>query len=405
VDLADALSLLLDVETAAPELLATALDRLHLSENRRSALAPLLEERIRGHQVPGADQRNDAALTERTQQLIRVANGDAAFDGFAAFDLCIDEATEQIITGTGEAIAATNLADAQLTCMSQLLTINASPDVAERLLRQVTRLLGELEQTNSWGELGSRLAALHRNFVSFRESRPEVSAAIAAALDAFYTPARFGRLLSMYEAGGESRDTANLMLSASGQHIMPAILRGLQDANNKPVLQLVCDHAATFAPVLVTVLDQLPLPQRVLAIRALGATGRGVELQLAKQLTQPQEVLVRETLQALARIGSDEAAECVTRYLLRLGTAAPLAAEEALWHFKPAATHNALRSLLRQREFVTANPEMTLRLFERTDRFDPSKLADVIRPLTSLRFRFWNRRLMRIGQRATTLLK
>src|SRR5688572_2254004 len=301
VDLADALSLLLDVETAAPELLATALDRLHLSEDRRSALAPLLEERIRGHQAPaGGQQRNDSALTERTQQLIRVANGEAAFDGFAAFDLCIDDGTEQIIADTGAAIAATNLPDAQLTCVSQLLTINASPEVAERLLRQVTRLLGELEQTNSWTELGSRLSALHQNFTSFRESRPEVSAAIAAALEAFYTPARFGRLLSMYEAGGESRDTANVIVIASAQHLMPAILRGLQDANNKPVLQPVCDHAATFAPVLVTVLDQLPLPQRVLAIRALGATGRGVELQLAKQLTQPQEVVVRDAACARA---------------------------------------------------------------------------------------------------------
>ena len=47
VDLADALSLLLDVETAAPELLATALNRLELTAERRESMATLLEERVR----------------------------------------------------------------------------------------------------------------------------------------------------------------------------------------------------------------------------------------------------------------------------------------------------------------------------------------------------------------------
>ena len=116
VDLADALSLFLDVETAAPELLTTALDRLQLSPARRDAVGPLLEARIRERQgAATADNRNDAALRERTQQLIRVVTGDAAFDGFAAFDLCIDEATEGVIAGTSDAIGATNLADARLT--------------------------------------------------------------------------------------------------------------------------------------------------------------------------------------------------------------------------------------------------------------------------------------------------
>ena len=94
-----------------------------------------------------------------------------------------------------------------------------------------------------------------------------------------------------------------------------------------------------------------------------------------------------------------------TRYLLRTGGAAALTAEEALGHFSGAATRQAMRSLLRQRQFVVANPELVLRLLDRTDRFDPSKLSDVLAPLMSLRFRFWNRRLARIGQRASTLLR
>jgi hypothetical protein len=406
VDLAEALSLFLDVETAAPELLTTALDRLQLSPARREAVGPLLEEQIRARQgAAAADRRNDAALQERTQQLIRVATGDASFEGFAAFDLRIDEATEEAIAGTSDAIGATNLADARLTCVSQLIVLNPSPEVAERLLRDAARLLGELHRAESWAPLAARLAGLQRTVATFRESRPDVSAAIATAIETFFTPTRFGRLLSMYEAGGEERITANLLIDACGASLTGAVIRGLQDATtDKRILQLVCDHALTFAPALARSLDEFAVPQRVAAIRALGAAGRGFEPQIARQLTQPSELVVREALRALARVASDEAAESVTRYVLRQGTAAALAAEEMIWQFSPAATRSCLRSLLRQRQFVMANPQFVLRLLQRTDRFEPAKLADVLTPLKSLRFRFWNRPLAQVGRRAAALL-
>jgi hypothetical protein len=76
-----------------------------------------------------------------------------------------------------------------------------------------------------------------------------------------------------------------------------------------------------------------------------------------------------------------------------------------IWQFSAVATRHCLRSLLRQRQFVMANPEFTLRLLQRSDRFEPSKLADVLTPLKSLRFRFWNRPLAKIGQRASELLQ
>ena len=406
VDLADALSLFLDVETAAPELLTTALDRLQLSPARRDAMGPLLESRIRERQgAAGPDHRNDAALRERTQQLIRVVTGDAAFDGFAAFDLCIDDATEGVIAETSDAIGATNLADARLTCLSQLIVLNPNPEVAERLLREAARLLGELEKAGSWTELTTRLAALQHTATAFRESRPEVSTAIAAAIETFYTPARFGRLLTMYEAGGDERATANLLIGACGPSLTGAVVRGLQDAaSDKRILQLVCDHALTFAPALARSLDEFAVPQRVAAIRALGAAGTGFEPQIARQLTHPSEAVSREALRALGRVASDEAAESVTRHVLRQGAAAAAAAEDVIWQFSPAATRNCLRSLLRQRHFVMANPEFTLRLLQRTDRFEPSKLSDVLTPLKSLRYRFWNRALAKIGQRASELL-
>jgi hypothetical protein len=406
VDLADALSLLLDVETAAPELLSTALDRLQLSPARRETVGPLLEERIRArHGADAGDRRNDAALQERTQQLIRVVSGDASFDDFAAFDLCIDDSTEAIIAGTSDAISATNLVDARLTCVSQLMVLNPNPEIVERLLRDATRLLGELERTNAWPQLASQLTALQRTATVFRESRAEVSAAIVSTIESFFTPSRFGRLLTMYEAGGEDRVVANAIIAACGPSLTGAVLRSVQDASrDKRILQLVCDHAVTFAPAIAGTLDELTIPQRVAAIQALGAAGRGFEPYISRQLAHPSEVVVREALRALGRIASDDAAEMVTRFVLRQGTSGAVAAEDVIWQFSPIATHHCLRSLLRQRQFVVDNPGFTLRLLQRTDRFEPSKLSDVLTPLKSLRFRFWNRPLAQIGRRAAELL-
>ena len=408
VDLAEALSLLVDVETAAPELLATALDRLDLPSERREALAPLLEEGIRAHhaKVASGPHHNDSALRERTRQLIRVANGEATFDGFAAFDLALDAAAEDAIARTVALIGATNLVEAQLTCVSQLIALNPNPEAAERLLRQASRLLGELERTNSWRVVAQRLAALRGTADTLREGRPDVNAVITAAIQAFYTPGRFARLLRMYAAGGDEREIANDLIAAAGGNLTGAVIKGLQDNDtSKLVLELVCGHAAMFATILAASLDALPPTQRVPAIRALGATGPGCEQPLSRQLSHESEMVVREALSALAAVGTREAAEHVMRYLLRTGSAAELAAEEAVWQFAPSSRRQCLRSLLRNREFVIANPELTLRLLARTDRFEPAGVADLLGALTSLRFRFWNPRLARIGRRAAALLQ
>jgi HEAT repeat protein len=404
VDLADALSLLLDVETAAPELLTSALDRLQLSPERRDVVAPLLEQRIHVRAADAAAARNnDEALRERTQQLIRVVNG-GSFHDFSAFDLCIDAATEEAIERTNDAMHATNFADVQLGCVSHLIALNANPEIVERLLREATRLLGELERMESWPELTARLEELQSTSKTLRDSRADVSAAITAAIDAFYTPARFGRLIAMYDAGGDERITANRLITAAGAGLTTAVVRALQDAGgDKRVMRLVGDHATTFAAALARLLDELPVPQRIAAIRALAAAGRGFEPNIGRQLTHENEGVVREALRALTRVGSDEAAEFITRHLQRATVTAQSAAEEALWHFPPAITRQCVRSLLRNRQFVVSHPEVALRLLERVDRLEPAKLSDVLSPLASLRYRFWNPRLSRIGRKAAAL--
>ena len=111
IDLADALSLLLDVETAAPELLTSALDRLELPTERREAMATLMEDRVRTRLAdmpsgPGGE----SALDERTRQLIRVSSGRSqVLREFCAYDLSIDAATAEAIARVGPAILETDL--------------------------------------------------------------------------------------------------------------------------------------------------------------------------------------------------------------------------------------------------------------------------------------------------------
>jgi hypothetical protein len=404
VDLADALALLLDVETAAPELLTSALDRLHLPPDRQQAVAPLLEDRIRARHAGSAGWREDAALRERTQQLIQIVNGNASFHDFAAYDLCTDAATEAFIAGANEAIRATNLPDAELACVAHLLSWATDAETADGLLRHAIRLLGQLEQTQSLHELASRLELLGVTATALHDSRPDVSTSIGKAIEAFYTPARFERLVAMYDGAGEQRALAHRIVSAAGAALATPVVNNLQERpDDKRVLQLVRDHPATFAPAIAQVLDQLPVPQRIAALRTLSTAGRGLENQIARQLGHQNDGVVREALTTLGRIGSEEAAEFVTRHLQRTG-GAHADASDLLWQFSPPLTCQCLRTLLRQRQFVAGHPDLSLRLLERLDQNAASKLGDVLKQLAPLRFRFWNRSLARVGWRAAALL-
>ena len=407
IDLADALSLLLDVETAAPELLTSALDRLNLTADRQAAVAPLLEDRIRADAAERQDRRNESALAERTEQLIRVASGNAGmFAEFAAFDLCMDEDTAASIAGMRQTIAETDAITTQLTCITQLVALIPNPEVTERILAQAQPLLAELERDSRWLDIASALEMLQRAAEAVRAARPEVAAAVTTALEGFFVPARLNRILSMYEAGGDDRATANRIVTAAGSALAPGVSTHLRSGGGvgQGIVQLIRDHASMLGPALVGSLDHLPTPARVGVIRALGAAGRGFELPLSRQLAHDDDVIAREAIRALARVGSEEAANLLVKFLLTSRTAIPVAAEEALWHLPPELTQKCMRALLGDRTFVVARADLTSRLLDRMSRAQTPAPPDVLSALTSLRFRIWNRSLMRVGRKAKALL-
>jgi hypothetical protein len=59
-----------------------------------------------------------------------------------------------------------------------------------------------------------------------------------------------------------------------------------------------------------------------------------------------------------------------------------------------------LRELLRSREFVFKHPQLAARLIERAGQAKIQGLADVLKALEPLRFRFWKPSLVQVALKA-----
>jgi hypothetical protein len=109
-------------------------------------------------------------------------------------------------------------------------------------------------------------------------------------------------------------------------------------------------------------------------------------------------------LRALARIGTARAAEMVNHHATGARGWLSTAIVEALLHFPVETSGSAIRDLLAQRAFVLAHPTDASRLIARAAQAKAPNLEPVLRTLTSLRFRFWNRALVKVARDAEALL-
>jgi hypothetical protein len=113
--------------------------------------------------------------------------------------------------------------------------------------------------------------------------------------------------------------------------------------------------------------------------------------------------VAREALRALATIGTAPAAAHVARQIRDGSADRRAAAEDALWHLPPAQAATQLRELLRSRELVMKQPQLAARLIERAGQAKIQGLSDVLKPLESLRFRFWKPSLVQVALKAREL--
>ncbi len=411
VDLVDSLILLLELETAAPEVLTTALHRLDLTTERRRLVAPLLDARLRGSKRESSEPSREREINRLTEGLIQV---DAApgkdFSEFAAFDLSIDDQAASALSAARGAISATNISGARLGLLANLIRLQPNPAIAEGFMREAVALFGGLERSANWHELATWAASYSKLASRLRAPRPDVAATITGALTTFHVRPRVAALADLHERGSANeKEAAGALVRAFGSTLVPGMLALLDDAGWQAkapaVVSLMCEHARLFAPALTSALPTVTAQTGRAVVKVLGFAGAGYEAAIGEQLEHDDEQTSREALRALARIGSTQAAALVAGRLERGREEWRAAAEEALWRFPAAHARAQVRQLLGRREFVVGHPDIASRLLTRaansgggTDGFQ-----DVLAGIESLRFRFWNPGLVRVALKAREL--
>jgi hypothetical protein len=410
VDLADALCLLLELETAAPEVLTAALNRLDLPADRRDTVIPLINARLRcdaGGDIP-AERSKERELDRLASRLVRV---DAApgkdFSEFAAFDLSIDDQTASAIVAAREAIDATDLPCIQLAFLSNLVHLEPNPGVVDTFLRLVLARFAELERCERWQDLAAWGSQFRQLAARLREPRPDVADAISKALAAFYVPARVSALADLHARGTDARRVANALVEAFGVAVVPGLIALLDDTARQSrapaVVSLMCEHAQLLAPALALHLGHGGVSTTRAIVKVLGFAGAGREVVISEQLGHADEQTSREVLRALARIGTTPAAALVARELQVGSVGRRAAAEEALWHFPAAPAAAQVRQLLGSRDFVVQHPDVAARLLTRAAHAGTDGLEKVLAEIEPLRFRFWNPGLVRVALKAREL--
>lgn len=409
VDLAESLCLLLDLETAAPEVVSTALARLNLTAEREASVIPLIESRLEAR-APARPE--ELGLDAHARRLVRVdQNRNRSFAEFSAFDLSLDDEAAQALVDVRERIAATDIVIDQIACLWRLTRLEPNPELAERFLVRTQPLLTDLECAGRWSDIAEWLSR-YRDLAGFlHEARPDVSAVIAARLAELCTPDRARALTELAGRDDEGRDAANRIITALGPDMGPALLGALnmeaaggKEPRSRAGVQILCDHARLVAPALAAGLGHVDAALSRIIARVLGLAGPGYEGALASQLESRDEQTVREALRSLARIGTPEAAALVGAQVRKRRDWVASAAEQTLWHFPPAEAQREVRQLLVRREFVLQHPTVAARLLDRTVQAGISGLEPMLRSTAALQYRFWNPPQMRLGRKARALL-
>jgi hypothetical protein len=406
MDLAESICLLLDLETAAPEVLSAALNRLDLTPDRRAALEPLIDERLRAQRGEAPDTAS--GIDRHAQGLIRVdAKRGTDFSEFAAFDLSIDEQSTAVVTAVRQGILETDMLMTQLRTVAQLVRIEPNPTLVEAFLRRSLELFLALEQAGRWQDLIAEIKGYTTMADDLRERRPDVAETIGKALSDFSTPSRLLVLAELHDRDDKGRAIVEALTRGLGPALVPGFValidRAAHQAKARAFTPLMCELAPVVAEALLAELDSCGVAAARVIVKVLGYAGSGHEAAVARLAQHSDAQVAREALRSLARIGTPTAAVHVARQLREGTEDRRAAAEDALWHFPPAPMATQLRELLRSREFVFAQPHLAARLIERAGQAKIQGLADVLKALEPLRFRFWKPSLVHVALKAREL--
>ena len=408
-DLADALCLLFDPENGGSALAISALDQLKPGPERRATLLPLMEELMRARIDPalGLDAATAIALDQQARRLTRISGAERrSFVELAGFDLRVDDQARTTIDSVCAGIRDTDGTMAELFCLINLIGLQPNPEVAATFVHGAVERANQLVAANRWSDLASALERLAGIVASLRERRPEITALVDSELSAFATPEFAGALLAQHSQGDASQATSLRLIDALGPAIAPALLTllGTDARAASAAVALMCERATLFAQPIADGIPAYSSQVRGHVARVLGFAGPGFENALGSLCGAKDEKATREALRGLSRIGTARAAALVGVLARGARDWMSTATVETLLRFPPAVGAPAIRDLLAERSFVLAQPAAASRLIARVAQEKVQNLEPVLREIWSLRYRFWNRALVRAAREAGALL-
>ena len=404
LDLADSLSLLLDLQVAAPEMLRSAFERLDLSTERQSRVKPLIDERVESwsRQERPSDDLKPGEIDGLTEGGLRIASdAGTSFTGFAGYEVSFDPATRATIAESLAEANALSPTVLRLQCARDVLAVEPNPEVAGTLVTLAGGLLAELSARHEWPIWARYVASFRALADAAHEERPEVAELVRALLATLATPEVCVEMAALVDKASSSAEATGV-LAALGTEAGPAIVAALGRADErgrKALVKLAATNAATLAPALVPALTTAePVVVRH-AVQIIGHGGPGMASVLAQLVSHADTWVAREAFKGLSRIGTDDALAAVSSALAR-GGAHHAQAEEAFWRFPTSTARDEAARLLGDHEFVHRQPDTAGALLTRLSEGDAARAATLARPLSSLRYRFWSPALMRLGKKA-----
>lgn len=390
VQLAESLALLHDLQLAAPELLALALERLELGDERAARLQPMVAEQIAVRRADG-DAR-PGVIDGYQDGRIRVDHlaGEKEFADYASFNLAIDAAAEAEIARVRDAVATTAGTDERLRCLGHLVRLQANPATAGWLLTHVRAELAELRRQESWNAIATWVAEFGALHAHVSAARPEVGELVRQVLEAVLDEPLVLEMLRLAERDRDAATPARLFLGA-GPSLTGPLARVLAGSRRPPtpvMVQALSPHAAALVPALTPLLDH-DSPAVVRAILAvLACAGTGVEPWLASALGHADPTVVADACRALVQVGTPEAVRAVSARLAS-GDGPGALFLDTLGQFSAPLRAGEVRRLLADRQFISRAPRLARALIAMAAGDPRAAIAPVLSDLARWRFHFW----------------
>jgi hypothetical protein len=404
-DIAESLSLLLDLQIAAPEVLSVGLERLQLDAERVASITPLLAQSLKARREGASESPEDGPEPHEDQagELLKVDGSVAKdFSEFAAFDLSVDERTADELSHILGDITETDPVALELGCHRNLLRITADPDVAETVLERAQELLLGLETAGRLSDLALWAGRFRDLIERDEEEWGAVSKLVLVMLTQCCSAEFLVRLVTVEPQDVEERlRVGSAVVAGFGPAAAASGLRVLEQEQDRTIrgrlVRMFSASATSVAPYLAKSLNHSEWYVARNIVVIVGFAGEGYEELIEHMIYHPHPKVTREAFISLNRIGTGDAAGIVMRALVHDLIEIRQLAREAIWRFEPHLSHPRVRTLLGQEHFVHHFPNLARRLIESADERDVPGLAAAVEPLKRLRFRFWRPKLRRLG--------